>query len=661
MNSRKTDNKFYIIPVLAVLGFLIYSNTLLSPFIFDDYWYIKDNLKIRHIGNFLDFSGTRYLAFLTFAINYAVGKYNVFDYHLINILIHISNAVLVYLLASLTFETSLIRRTCEKNGKRSHGPSIALVASLLFVSHPLETEAVTYISQRFTSLASFFYLASLVLYIKSKIVLEDNLGKRSKGWYLCYLGSLVSACAAMKTKEISFTLPFVIMFYEFVFFHETKAAGKKFAYLTPLLLTLLIIPVSLFVPSGGDSVTSFLRSTQLKDLTTLSSHDYLITEFRVIVTYLRLLAFPAGQSLNHYFPRFKSFFEPEVLLSFAFLSSVLLSALFLLVRSFKREEPYGIVISFGILWFFVTLSIESSVIPILHVIFEHRVYLPSVGIFISFSTLLFFVKDTCLERAGLKLLLSAAIIMIIAVNSCLTFKRNAVWKNEITFWQDTIRGNPENEVSYNSLGAALNRAGRYDEAIKYIKMALKLEPSFTSAHNNLGNALAEIGKFDEAVESYRAAIRLEPDSALYYCNLGIALGKSKRYDEASESFNTAIKLGGADEGAFYNLGYLMIQTGDFNKALEYLKRAVSADPDNAKSYYFMGYASYNLGRFVEAGGYLDTALKLDPYYADAAYAAGLCALKLGKTDYAKKYFQKTLLIMPEHALAGKALQSIKTP
>lgn len=659
--SRKHDNKIYVILVLGVLGFLIYSNTLLSPFIFDDHWYIKSNLKIRHLENFLDFSGTRYVTFLSFAINYAVGKYNVFDYHLVNLLIHISDAVLVYLLALLTFKTPLIRRACEISGKKPDWSSIAFITSLLFISHPLETEAVTYISQRFTSLASLFYLTSLTLYIKSRFVLEDNHGKRPKGWYLCYFGSLLSACAAMKTKEISFTLPFVIMFYEFLFFHEPKTVGKKLVYLTPLLLTLLIIPFSLFTPAGGDNVTSLLRSSQLKDLTTLSRHDYLITEFRVIVTYLRLLVFPAGQSLNHYFPRFKSFFEPEVLLSFVFLSSIFLSSVFLFVRSFKRKDPYGIIISFGILWFFTTISIESSVIPILHVIFEHRVYLPSTGIFLSFATLLFLVRDAYPERSKVKPLILTTIILIVAVNSFLTFERNALWKNEIAFWQDTIRNDPENEVSYNSLGEALTRAGKYDEAVKYIKIALKLNPTFTSAYNNSGTALTESGKLDEAVKAYKEAVRLAPDNSTYLCNLGTALAKANKYDEASEYFNAAIKLGDADEVAFYNLGYIMAQKGNFDKALEYLKRAVIADPDNAEAYYGMGYVSYNLGRFTEAAGYLETALKLNPLYEGAAYMAGLCSLKLGKTDYATEYFKKTLSINPEHTLAMKALQSVKTP
>ena len=183
--------------VLAMLGFAIYSNTFSSPFVFDDFAAIG-NRAIRHfdLPVLWHAFNTRFVVGLSLAFNYALGKENVTGYHLFNTLIHILNSYLLYRLMRLIFRTS-------KNPPLADSKLLSFLTALLFLVHPVQTQAVTYIWQRATSLASFFYLGSLVFYIRAR--LKNSL------WD--YAICLLFAVLGMFTKEIVFTLPFAIALY----------------------------------------------------------------------------------------------------------------------------------------------------------------------------------------------------------------------------------------------------------------------------------------------------------------------------------------------------------------------------------------------------------------------------------------------------------------
>ncbi|MBI5970560.1 MAG: hypothetical protein HY884_05345 [Deltaproteobacteria bacterium] len=202
------------------------------------------NSKILDLANFLDFHGTRYITFLSFALNYAAGGFNTFGYHLTNVVIHILNSIMVYFLITLIFQTPAMKPA----GYGVLTPRIeyvALAVSLVFISHPIQTQAVSYIVQRFASLATFFYLLSVLTYVKARLIYtsRNTAEGQSKSFLLPYAVSIVSAALAMKTKEISFTLPFIIALCEFVFFSAGEKLSVRFLFLSPFLLTLLIIPL----------------------------------------------------------------------------------------------------------------------------------------------------------------------------------------------------------------------------------------------------------------------------------------------------------------------------------------------------------------------------------------------------------------------------------
>jgi hypothetical protein len=261
-------NRVIHVLIIVVIGFIAYSNSFHVPFQLDDRPNITENILIKDTDYLFAPSGycsnlfppadrqfmchffkTRYIGYLTFAMNYYLNGTHVTGYHIVNFAIHTINALLVYLLVILTFRTPFL----SASGLKDRAALIGLFSGLLFIAHPVQTQAVTYIVQRFASLETMFYLLSLVLYIKARLRTSEKVGAeagiqtggRARRYsfnpaVVFYILSLISAVLAMKTKEISFTLPVIMVIYEFFFF--TGNRGKRILHLIPFLLTMLIIP-----------------------------------------------------------------------------------------------------------------------------------------------------------------------------------------------------------------------------------------------------------------------------------------------------------------------------------------------------------------------------------------------------------------------------------
>ncbi|MBI5741580.1 MAG: tetratricopeptide repeat protein [Nitrospirae bacterium] len=490
-----------------------------------------------------------------------------------------------------------------------HTQFLALAVALLFVSHPVQTEAVTYVFQRLTSLVSMFYLLSLVLYIKARLESHRAEGivqgaKGSRRSLLYALCSLLAAVLAMKTKENAFTLPVVITLYEFLFF--TGALRRRLLRLAPFLLTMLIIPVSIMQIEGslGETMKPMTEPAAL-GYENLSGTEYFFTQFRVIVTYLRLLLCPVNQNVVYDYPIYNSLFELPVLLSFLVLSALFGTAVYLVykTRSAKsiehraksiehgegpsalRSMPWAIgplrLVAFGILWFFITLSVESSVIPLAMVIDEYRVYLPSAGFFLASAG----CASLLWRPRGMSLKIPfTAFLVIILTLSYATYARNSLWTDKVRLWEDVARKNPDSPKVYNNLGIAYYEKGRYDKAIDMYERAVSLSPGNYFAYSNLATAYAVTGRLDRAIDNFRKAIALDPGNGVVYSNLGHALRKLGRFAEAAEVYLKAVTLNPYDGAAFYGLGAACASLGRLDDALNAYSRFAELSPRDPEAY-----------------------------------------------------------------------------
>lgn len=596
-----------ILLLLAFLATLIYSNTFSVPFYFDDKYNIVGNAWIKDPSNLLDFSGTRYVGFLTFALNYHFGRLHIFGYHLINLLIHILNGFLVCRLVLLLFRAvhgspstaDDNSQLMTRNSQLASAPWIALATALLFITHPIQTQAVTYIVQRFASLVTLFYLLTVVCYLKWRLAAPDTRGR-----YLWYTGAFLSTILAMKTKENGFTLPLMLLLVEFVFFRPLNK--KRWLALIPFLLTLPIIPLSRGAALGDGEAEGFAYDT-----TEISRFDYLFTQFRVIVTYFRLLVLPINQNLDYDYPVFRSFFIPSVFASFLFLSFLLGLAVYLLWKTKSR------LIAFGILWFFLTLSVESSIIPIKDVIFEHRLYLPSIGIFLILSVLI-------LGRKPGRSLVWRVVGLgaIILASSVITYQRNLVWQDEVTFWQDVVSKAPKKTRPHGNLGDAYEERGRYEAAIQEYLLVLKLEPNNIKAYNNLGIAYKNLGHLDEAIESYQRVLKLDPGFAMAHSNLGTVYAEQGRYEAAIREYKLALELNKDLGDAHHNLANAYAIQGQFDGAIQEYRMALKLEPHDPDVHYHLGLTYMLKGNREAARREFEETLKIKPGYIEARQALG---------------------------------------
>jgi Tfp pilus assembly protein PilF len=590
------------------LGILGYSNTLNVPFQFDDTPNIVTNPIINNLDYFSNpskakvYKGSveyfllisRYIGSLSFALNYKIHGLNVIGYHVVNLLIHLINSLLIYWFVNLILIT-------PKSGAvdnpffHNHASTIALFTSLLFVTHPIQTQAVTYIVQRFASLATMFYLLSISMYVKARLTIssvnnKDNGEKLSIKALVYFLISLFASVLAMKTKEISFTLPAMIVLSEFLFFKgETKS---RILYLVPFLLTMLIIPATLV------SIADLGGGTATKLGTNMPRLDYLFTEFRVIITYLRLIFFPVGQNLDYDYPLYHSIFAPEVLLSFLALLITCLTVIYSFWR-YRKTLPLTRVIFFCTVWFFVTLSVESSVIPIVDVIFEHRMYLPSLGIFLLISIMLVMIIKICQQNLVEETIFLSVVVTAVVFTG-ITYSRNNVWSDKIVLWQDVVSKSPEKERGYINLASAYYDKGDFDNQIKALRNAININPSNDQAYAYLGIAYFNKGLVDEAIKEFRESLRINPRNSETHIYIGTAYGKLGRINESIKEFREAMQINPHSAEAHNGLGIGLYGLGRTNEAIKEFKEALRINPDNAKTRNNLEVVLGKFGRINEA-------------------------------------------------------------
>jgi tetratricopeptide (TPR) repeat protein len=645
---------------LSVICLLAYSNTFKVPFQFDDKESIVENHTIKDLGALIKPSAVkniRYIGVLTFALNYKVNGLDVTGYHIVNLFIHIINALIVYWLIVLTFSTPFL----EKSELKDSSNLLALFTALFFACHPVQTQAVTYIVQRFASLATMFYLFSIVMYVKARL----DQTTFSASTLTFYFLSLVSAILAMKTKEIAFTLPVVIAVYEFVFF--SGKTRRRLLYLIPFFLTMLIIPLSLIkvvkatgVLTGGKSLGDLIGDVNMETrmLTEMPRLNYLFTECRVIVTYLRLIFFPVNQNLDYDYPVYRSFLDPGVFLS-AFLLLLILSTGVYLIYRYRNSFMPARLISFGIFWFFITLSVESSIIPIVDVIFEHRLYLPSVGAFMAISTSVFAIVKKRSRRQVLNKALIGVLTIIIVLLSGATYARNRVWLSNVGLWEDVVKKSPLKPRPYYNLGVVYQDMDLFDSAVECYKTVIKMSPEYAKAHNNLAVIYASKGLHEKAIEQFKTTIRLKPDHVGAHYNLGLEYLSIGRYEKAIEYFETAIKLKPDYVEAHTNLGIAYKKKGQFEKAIEHYTEALRLRPDSIEAHHNLGNAYMLKGLTDKAIEQFEAALKINPSLAETHYNLGVIYYKTRNLHRAQEELRTALRIKPDYHPARELLSKIE--
>ncbi|MFA5116286.1 MAG: tetratricopeptide repeat protein [Candidatus Omnitrophota bacterium] len=616
--------------VLFCLGLLVYSNSFLGPFHFDDLPSIMDNFAIRNISdprNIWDFWPTRFFTYLSVALNYALGGYKVFGYHVFNFLAHTGASLLAWYLAILTFKTPALKN----DPITAYAGPLAFFTGALFLVHPIQTQPVNYIIQRATLLAGFFYLGSLCFYAKARLMREEGLSSRA--WAVYYGISLLAAILAMFSKENAVSLPAAICLYELCFLKSKKGFGWK--YVIPFLAAALIVPLTMFFSRSID-FKGARRITEGGPV--ISAWHYFLTQMRVMVTYLRLLLVPVNQNLDYYYPAAKSIFQLPVILSLALLLLVLSFA----VRVFNKYR----LLSFGIFWFFITLLPESSLIPIYDVIFEHRLYLPMLGSSFFLVCALFYLLG--LKKTGI---LFVILSLLVVGYSAMAYQRNKVWQSDLALWDDATRKSPAKVRSLVSRGLAYAKKDYFDLALADYDKALKINPKCEDAYNNRGLAYQNKGRPELALADYNKAIELNPDYAEAYNNRGTVYAGRRDFDLALADFIKAISIFPECADAYNNRAGVYANKGSLELALADYNKAIKINPNLAGVFYNRGLVYQNKGRPELALADYSRALELDPARADIYLNRGIAYAGKGDLDRAVADLSQAVEIDPGSAKA----------
>jgi tetratricopeptide (TPR) repeat protein len=678
---------------IIIVGVVIYSNIYQVPFIFDGIMQIEDKVKIRDLKNYCSprvLLSPRLLVDFTFALNYRFGKLNVFGYHLVNVIIHIINGLLVYFLALAVFK-QLINRPAQRfghsnspksevqNPKSQADPKIgthdidgrmsevvlgtfqstidkrksaiflmSLFAALIFVAHPIQTQAVTYTVQRYASMAAMFYFLSILFYLKARIVAEgskfkaQSLGKHPPSAFNFQLSayfavSFICGILAFLSKQNTASLPGAIFLVEYLFFDRTWQGWKrKLLWFAPtfVLIGIFILYVSgLFrgeIQMGSllEDVSGILRAYGPG----VSPWIYLCTQLNVAVIYIRLLFLPVDQNLDYMYPFKTGFFDGYTPLAFLFLVAIVGLAIWN-----GKKRP---IITFGIFWFFITLSIESSIFSITDALFEHRLYLPMFGFGLVIAYMVF---------CHLPIKPSWCVILFILVIASLgtaTFLRNRTYENGITLWSDVVSKSPLNFRAYYNLGNALYKSKRMETAIKSYSEALRIKQNFAVAHLNLGVALMEVGRLDNAISHLTEAMRIKPGDAAIHNNLGNALIKLGRLQNAVLHLSEAIRIAPKFAQAHNNLGIALAQQGNLKDAMVHFSEALRTEPNNPKVHSNLGQAFMLQGDLPRAAHHYSEAVRINPGYAEAHCKLGVILVRQGDVDGGIEHFSTALKIQP---------------
>ena len=599
--------------LFLAISFLLYYNSLHAPFIFDDYTTFADNYDIKDPARLNAFANTRYIGYLTFALNYAIDGLNQSGYHVLNIIIHWINGCLVYLLIKN------LLRVYEPEIKSSKYMILSGIGASLFLAHPVQTQAVTYLSQRFASLCTLFYFAAALAYIKFRI-------NRKKSYAIV---ALLCTILAMKTKEIAFTIPFIMLIIDYLFFSFSLKKRTDIIRLIPFFLTLFIIPLTL--AHGGKPATEILQDASeiSKETGSISRYSYLLTEMRVIITYLRIFFVPINLRLDYTYQVFHTFWNKEVLYSFLLILLTISSAF--LIR--KKNKLF----TFGILWFFVTLSVESSIIPIKDVIYEHRMYLPLFGIIFSIAALLMYVN----VRVSVPIF-----IAIIIIFSVLTIERNAFWTNKIAFFEDNARKAPLSHRAQLNVAIAHLEAKQYEKALNEAARAEELDPSCLNTHMVLADIYYASGKTSEALKemhyvtdkgevehfeqldlAYNKMAGIywnlgNTQSSFYYVQKSLALNPYRSYSH----FNAA-------------LYYFYVQH-NVEAAENHLRTAIQTNPNNYQAHTLLAYVNIAQKNYTNAIHEAESALSINNKFKDAYLALYDAYTASGRFEEARKAYQQ---------------------
>ncbi len=502
---------------------------------------------------------------MSFALNAYLDGLNPFGYHLFNLWLHILNGVLLYFVLGKTLKYIFLE-SMAGNHKRIR--FVSFFAAVLFLCHPIQTEAVVYIISRSEVMASSFYLGAFLLF-------QNLLERSSTSRLLCifyFLTIFLIALLGFSVKQIIATLPAVMILYYFSGCPENAPALLFLKKWKLLIGSIILMACGLLLYKLLSDEAFLIGPTRADEM--VGRANYMLSQPGVIIFYyLKNLLFPI--SLN---------IDPDIevitsLGSWKFMVPVFCIVM-MLVYSFKFVKTR--LIFFFLCWFFIILSPSSSIVTLHDLAAEHRVYLASAGIFVLLTLGIF--NMTCSWRKIPQLAPTVALCLLTGILGYLTIQRNRVWSSELLLWQDTYRKSPHKIRPLINLARAYSLEGDTDKAIKYYQESLIKGPLVFATNYNLGDLYFGKGLLTDALRHFQLASQIEPEIPESFAKLGEVYLMQKQFKLADSYFKRAVELNPHYSQVFKNLGVVnFYHLNNHKQGLAYFTRSLTLDPDQPEA------------------------------------------------------------------------------
>jgi tetratricopeptide (TPR) repeat protein len=512
MRQLNLSKKYFIliISLFVIIGFALYANTFQNQMFWDDNDFILNNQFIKNWQYFPKLFSENVIAgagllsnywrpilLCVFSIEWHLWKDWAPGYHFVNTSFHIIDAILLFLILFYIFKNRWL----------------ALLTALIFLVHPLQTEAVTYVNSLGDSLSVFFIFLGILLYLKFRL----------------YFLSFLMYILALMSKETAIVMPAFIFIADFFFLSSSQRELSLKEKLKTAVKTIwpFLILAGVYILLRI-TVLNFINTFNLYDEENIFTSNFyvrLFTFFKILTIYFRLLFWPANLHMERSVEIATSLFS----LSVIFGGLIFLGLLVLAFTKFKRFP----ILSFGILWFFIGLAPTSNLlVPISGLLYEHWLYVPMIGVFL----ILIWLGIIIGKKYKIQKPLLVIFIILLILLSIQTINRNRDWRDPIIFYNQTLKYAPDSYRVINNLGMAYADKGAHEQAEKLYKRAINLDPTNPVAYHNLGNTYKETNKKDLAIENFQTAIKLDPKFIFSYNALLSIYLEDKEYEKAQELY-----------------------------------------------------------------------------------------------------------------------------
>jgi protein O-mannosyl-transferase len=632
--------------LIVLVTLVSYIPAMRGGFIWDDDDYVINNPTLRtaeglrriwcEVGATMQYYP---MVFSSFWAEYQLWGLQPFGYHLVNVLLHAANALLLWVVL-----------------RRLRVPG-AWLAAAVFAVHPVHVESVAWITERKNVLSGFFYLAALLAYLRfSPPDEEARPGGRRWGFYVL---AWILFAGALLSKTVTCTLPAALLI--LLWWKRSRLTPGDMLPLVPMFVAGAIMGLTTAaVEKRHVGAEGPEWAFSIADRFLIAGH--------AVWFYLGKLLWPS--QLTFIYPRWAVNSGQWQQYVFPVGAVMMFLGLFLW-RKRIGKAPFA-----ALFLFIVTVAPALGFINIYPMrysfVADHFQYLASIGpiaLYVGLLTVLIGVRSAppetkatneevrpdpspvpvwCVPLAG----------VLVAVLSVLTWQQGRIYESYYTLWKDTLAKNPTAWIAHNNLGTILEAQGKLDEAAQHYAAAFQFCPSSFEVQNNLGSILTKAGKYDEAMTHLRQAVRIKPDHAEAYYNMGVVLAAQGKPDEAIDLYNEALRLRPTFVDALFNLGEVLRSLGKHGAAMERYRQTLQIYPNHAPAYCSLGILEAELGNVQEAIQHLSEAVRIAPSYADAHYNLALVLAGQGKLEGAAEYYREALRLKPDNATGHNNLGNI---